>query len=370
MHDIAVIGAGPIGLFAAGELAKRGYDVIVFEEHPDIGNPSHCSGLFSTHIFEIVGNKGIAHPVKRADIIAPSGEKLSIGDSTVRGYVVDRVEFDRAMARTAVREGAEIHVKERTRKIHKNEITTTLGEYRARVIIGADGVNSLVRKSMGIPGPKLMGAVQVIAEYESEEIERVKIWVGDSIAPGFFAWLIPISDTLVKVGLGARTRAWEHLTNLLKRLNLQPLSIHGGAIPITQVERTWDSSRIIVGDAAGQVKATSGGGVYPGLRSAECAVQSVHRFLSEGASLRAYEQCWRKSVGKELKIATYLHGLYTRMTDADFNALIHDLNNDDVIRIINKFGDIDYPSRVAWRIFRRKPGLLKYTHIAARQKKF
>ncbi len=369
MHDVVVVGAGPIGLFIAGALSKRGFDVHVFEEHSEIGNPWHCSGLFSTHIFDITGNLAMLHPAKRASIIAPSGESLNIGDDKIHGYVVDRVEFDRALARRAIGAGAELHLKSRVKRIEGNVIKAN-EEHRFRLIIGADGINSTVRRHIGGEPPHVMGAVQAMVPHEADDLEKVTIWVGDSVAPGFFAWLIPVDEHIAKVGLGSRVHAYEYLKKLLKKLRVQPLSVNGGGIPVTQVQKTWSENAMIVGDAAGHVKATSGGGVYPGLTAAQCAVQAAVDYLEHGTSLKSYETCWRKKIGKELKVATHLHRIYTGMSDADFNQLIHDLNSEEIVSIINRYGDIDYPSRVAWRIFRRKPSLLKYTKFAAKQKKF
>lgn len=370
MLDVAVVGAGPIGLFIAGHLSSLGYRVAVFEEHPEIGNPSHCSGLFSTHIFEIVPKMGVLHPAKRATIHAPNGKTLKIGNDSVRAYVVNRVEFDRGMARIAAEKGVAIHLRERVKKVHYPKIQTVRGEYRARVIVGADGINSIVRKSMGIKSPKILGASQVTAHYPVDDLENVHIFVGSSIAPGFFAWIIPLFDDLVKIGLASYGNSWIYLKKFLKRLNVQALSISGGGIPIGTVERTYAAGTIIVGDAAGHVKATSGGGVYPGLMASKCAVEVISKTLKIGdygkARMREYEVCWRKSIGKELKKASYLHRIYRKIRDEDFNAIVDDLNDKKIIKVINEEGDIDYPSRVVMKVLGKKPSLLKYLSIPAR----
>ncbi len=366
VHDAAVIGGGPIGLFIAWKLAKRGYDVHVFEEHSEIGNPWHCSGLFSKHIFDITGNFAQLHPARKARIIAPSGEELEIGDEKIHGYVVDRVEFDRTLARQAVRAGAELHLKSKIKNLNGGKVQGK----NFRVVVGADGINSVVRRAMGIAAPEMRGAVQAIVPYETEFPDKVTIWVGESVAPGFFAWLIPLNNEMAKVGLASRYHAYDFLQRLLRRIDAEPLAIMGGAIPITQVERTWKDNMVIVGDAAGQVKATSGGGVFPGLMAAKCAIDAISRYIDENVQLKSYETCWRKEIGKELKIATRLHRIYESMSDSEFNSLIHDLNDPKIVEIINRYGDIDYPSRVAWRVFSRRPGLLKYSKIAAKQKKF
>ena len=368
-YDVAIVGAGPIGSFIAKEIASLGYDIVIFEEHSEIGNPSHCSGLFSTHIFDIVGKIGILHPAKKAIIYAPDGSKLRIGNDRVRGYVVDRVKFDRELAKMAGAKGVNIHLKERVKRVKYPTIRTTKGEYKARIIVGADGINSIVRKEMGIMAPKILGAVQIIAPSYLDE-NTVEIFLGSSIAPGFFAWRIPLFDNLSKIGLASYKNSWIYLKKLMKKLKVQPLSISGGGIPINTAERTYAKGMLIVGDAAGQVKATSGGGVYPGLMCAKCAIKTIENALErEDYSenfLRNYETCWRNGIGRELKYASYLHKLYTKIRNDEFNKIIKLLNDKKVIKIINEEGDIDYPSRVAIKKKRKKPSLIKYLSIPAR----
>jgi len=370
IYDVIIVGAGPIGTYIGSEIASLGYDVLILEEHSEIGNPSHCSGLFSTHIIDMVGKLGVLHPAKYATIHAPDGGKLRIGDGKIRGYVVDRVKFDREMAKRAANNGADIHLKERVKRVAYPLVSTKMGEYRGRIIVGADGINSIVRKSIGVRSPKIIGAVQVMAEYEIEEMENVDIFLGSEIAPGFFGWIIPLFDDLVKIGLASYGNSWNYLKRFLKNVDGKALSISGGGIPIGTVKRSYGEGIIIVGDAAGHVKATSGGGIYPGLLASNCAITTIKKALEMNdfsqKMLSSYENCWRNGIGKELNQALYLHKIYRKIRDEEFNKLVRDLNDEKLIAIINEYGDIDYPSRVATKIFRKKPSLLRYLSIPVR----
>ena len=370
IYDVIIVGGGPIGTFIASHIASSGYEVLILEEHAEIGNPAHCSGLFSTHIMDIVGKLGVLHPAKYATVHAPDGGKLKIGNGKIHGYVVDRVKFDREMAKKAVECGAELHLKERVKKVSYPAVYTAKKEYRGKIIVGADGINSIVRKSLKVQSPKILGAMQVTAKYNVENIESVDIFVGYSVAPGFFAWIIPLFDNLSKIGLASYENSWTYLKRFLKKVNARVLSISGGGIPIGTVDRSYGKGTIIVGDAAGHVKATSGGGIYPGLMASKCAIDTIKKALEIGdfseSMLSSYENCWRNGIGKELKQALYLHKIYRKIKDEEFNRLIHDLNDEKLIKIINEYGDIDYPSRVATKIFRKKPSLLRYLSIPAR----
>ncbi len=372
--DVAIVGGGPVGLFIAASLSRMGYSVTVFEEHSDIGNPSHCSGLFSGHILEIVGGKerrGVLKATSKAEIVAPDGSSLQIQSTTTKVYVVNRVEFDRSLARDAINKGAEIRLKERVRAVSKGFIKTSRGEYQSRIIVGAGGINSVVRREIMVSAPRIIGAAQVIADYHYEDEDLVRIYVGNKIAPGFFAWIIPLGDDVAKIGLASYGNSWLFLKRLLKRLNAQPLSVSGGGIPVSTVSKTYGNGMLIVGDAAGQVKATSGGGVYPGLKSAQCAVRTIEIALESGdysrAAMKKYEDCWRREIGKELSNAQYIHRQYRKIKDVDFNNIVRELNRPDMLKIINEYGDIDYPSKVVWKLLKKNPRLIKYTRIIARK---
>ena len=359
-YDVAVVGAGPVGNYIARELSAAGYGVVVFEEHGYIGNPSHCGGLLSYHVEEIVGKIGFLHYAKRAKIHAPDGSTLEIGNDENRAYVVSRVEFDRELARMAINKGADIHLKERVRIIDNGKIVTNAGEYRAGIIVGADGINSVVRKAIGARLPDILGAAQAMVKYRSDDVERVEIFLGKNVAPGFFGWIIPYDENFAKVGVASYEKSYWYLKSLLRKLNLKPLALQFGGIPIGFASKSQWKNMIIVGDAAGQVKATSGGGIYTGLRSAICAVEAIDNYLKGiSADLSGYESCWKGTIGKELKKALYLHRIYRKMRDEDFVKIVRDLNDPDTIKIINEYGDIDYPSRVVWKVIRKRPSILK-----------
>ncbi len=374
LMDVAIVGGGPVGLFIAASLSKMGYSVTVFEEHSDIGNPSHCSGLFSEHILEIVGEKerrGILKATRRAEIMAPDGSLLRIKSSSSRVYVVNRVEFDRSLARDAINNGAEIHLKERVKAVSRRFIKTSWGEYRSKIIVGTDGINSVVRREILVSPPKIIGAAQVVANYNYGEEDLVRIYVGNEVAPGFFAWVIPLGSDMAKIGLASYGNSWLFLKKLLRQLKAHPLSISAGGIPVSTVSRTYGEGMLIVGDAAGQVKATSGGGVYPSLKSAQCAVKTIERALESGdysrTAMKKYEDCWRREIGKELSNAQYIHRQYRKIKDVDFNNIVRELNRPDMLKIINEYGDIDYPSKVVWKLLKKNPRLIKYTRIIARK---
>lgn len=142
------------------------------------------------------------------------------------------------------------------------------------------------------------------------------------------------------------------------------LGKHSGIIPLGTLEKTFTEGGMVVGDAAGQVKATSGGGIYPGLVCAGlCAKTATEALgednLSEG-SLAVYQEAWTRNIGDELKKAMMMHRIFSNMDDRELEDVFGMLSNPDILDTVNRVGDIDYPSRLGWLLLRKEPGFLRY----------
>jgi flavin-dependent dehydrogenase len=171
--------------------------------------------------------------------------------------------------------------------------------------------------------------------------------------------------------------AYEYFSRFLKnplvakRLEeAEPISYQAGMIPFGLSKRTAADNVVIVGDAACQVKATSGGGLYTGLASAaECANVLVNSLESKDhshASLSRYEKMWFERVGKELKRDLMLHRAFARLSDKKFEKVFDLVDREDILDLITKRGDIDYPSKLGWRLVKMEPRLLRFATPALR----
>jgi flavin-dependent dehydrogenase len=199
----------------------------------------------------------------------------------------------------------------------------------------------------------------------------VHIFAGERYGPGFFAWIIPIGGDRYRIGWGfgrPDIRA-DPLQALIKDHpeifeGLEILSQTGGLIPVGARSRMSGTRGLVVGDAAGQAKATSGGGLYTSLVSARhCADAAMAALAADDTSaerLSAYDKSWRTGIGRELTQATALRTAYRRLTDRELEWALKMLRVPGMRQVIDRYGDIDFPSRLAANALRFGPGLLRF----------
>jgi flavin-dependent dehydrogenase len=245
---------------------------------------------------------------------------------------------------------------------------------KSKLLIGADGPHSHIRRLFNFPKPRetLKG---IGAELTNTTLDPryVHIYVGQTLAPGFFAWVIPTntSGTTARIGLCIGKNSPHHLQHYYSLLLQQPLlkdttiiRQFGGTIPLGPLKNTVEDHLMLVGDAAAQVKPTSGGGLYPGLLCAtHCSTVaedalSTQRF--DAAFLKRYHIKWTKDIGRELSLGMKFRTIFTRLTDRELNKYLEKLNKEKIIQIINTSGDIDYPSRLALPLIKAMPSLLSF----------
>lgn len=367
-YDVAVIGAGPAGSMAAKKAAEGGADVVIFEEHPRAGWPVQCAGLFGVRALEeseLPPAKFVIRPVRGAMFISPGGVQIAFRSQEVKAWVVDRRIFDRALLAEAARSGAEVMirspvtglVREGDRSVLKVGHSVDRQNIEARVVISAEGAGARIARSAGIdPVREILSSAQVELPFEIEDPEMVEVFLGRDVAPGFFAWAIPASEGVARVGLSCRNNACPYLKRLLKsplirsRIRGGPLHLVVGGLPLGPHASTVAEGIIAVGDAAGQVKPTSGGGIYPGLVCAKIAGKVAASAAREGdasaARLSEYERRWRSELGRELRLGMIVHRMRACMNDRELDDLVRLLaDRDDLIRMIEEEGDIDRPSR-------------------------
>ncbi|MBI4313173.1 MAG: NAD(P)/FAD-dependent oxidoreductase [Chloroflexi bacterium] len=378
-YDAVVVGAGPAGSAAARGIARGGFRVLVLEEHAQIGVPLHCSGLVTprTLVEAGVGEGMIVNAIVGAHVCVPSGRTLTIGNGKTRAYVIDRVGLDRALADSAQQAGAALMRGARlldarrehggvTLSIRRNDALHTL---RTRLLIGADGVHSRVAKALGLSGPSErvfgLGAEGVLP---GSDRDHVQVFVGNDIAPGWFAWTIPLGDGRVRLGVGSSgplrpaAAMRRFLSVYAQRLGgWEQRRLTGGVIPIWSRRATVGDNVMLVGDAAGQVKPTSGGGIFSGLAGARLAAETACDALAKDdlseRALRAYAKAWEKAFGREFRRGEDLRRLYKTLTDEDFERMLRIFSARPVVALFNRYGDIDYPGGVFRRLFSATPAL-------------
>lgn len=352
-----IIGGGPCGLMTASELSKKGITAKVIEEDPHIGKPVQCTGILTTSIKKImkVENSAILNRLKRAEIICGNNHlELPVDD-----IVVDRVKFDKQIKDMALSDGAEIETSTKalsiSRKNNNIVVKTDKKSYLCRNLIGADGPFSITKKFINKDiKTDFIISRQAIVKGKFDE-DCFKVYLG-SDAPGFFAWVVPESSKIARVGIGSKKNPNIHFERLLKKLDIKKSCIleeQGGLIPIYDPSLRTEADNIyIVGDAAGHVKATTGGGIIPGLQSAKILAKTI-------SEAKSYEKGWRKELGRELWMHLKIRKGLDKFSDNDYRELIRMLSDKSSKKIFAEHNrDNIYSMFLELAI--KKPGLAKF----------
>jgi len=374
-HDAIVVGAGPAGLLAATKIAEAGYNVLVLEEHERVGEPDHCAGLLSSSGLESLGlslpDDVIQNTVSGARIHAPSGYSIFIERGRHEAFVVDRRRFDSWLAEVAIAKGVTLRTSSRVTQITEPKtgrlsVRTSNQYLESRTVIIAEGVRSVLSKSVGFPVVSRSSRLPAYQyEVESINIEKdlVEMFYGRQLAPGFFAWIIPLDEGKARIGLASRNKskirldsAIRHHPIISKRLeNAKITRGMGGIVLVSQpVSRLSSEGIVIVGDAAGMVKATTGGGVVIGGLTAQIAGESVNESLRENdlakEHLRRYDKRCRALYYRELQTMYMVQKALTSLSDKGLDSVVKDAHDMGLLEIVRREGDMDLQGRVIRRL--------------------
>ena len=355
MYDVVVVGAGPVGNSAARFCAEKGLSVLVLEEHPAVGHPVQCAGLLSNAAFAAceVSMRSVYRTVSGAKIYPEIGNPLVFDAGCTKAYVVDRTQLDAETAARAADAGADFAVK--TCAAHADEkrkcIRTADGnEISYRILIAADGPRSVVARSFGVaPSKYLYAGVQAEVPYA---IDTPQVELYPNASPDFFAWAIPVTDTVSRIGLCGTKQVPELFAAFKKRFSASTLHFVTGAIPIGIREKICGPSWMLAGDAAGFPKPTSGGGIYTGIRSAFHAADTAAEALETGDTSVYAKRC-RDDFGRELEIGMQFLKFRRSLAKEDVDKILGVLNTPEIIRIISEYGDMDKPSLLFKQLIKR-----------------
>ncbi len=351
--DVVISGCGPVGGFCAKVLAEKGFKVIVFEEHSEVGLPKHCSGLIHPRIEDITEmsfEDALENEIRGAHI-AFEGEEISMHAESCKSLVLDRSIVDKIIAEAAEGSGAQIKKGERTKSFERKDDGIVVNGVKCRILIGADGIRSRVAAFSRLKEKQeIVRGVQCDARYKAREKENVEVYLGRDVAPGFFAWVIPIAEERCRIGLGVNEgSASAYLKKLLERLGAEPYETFGGGIPIGLIRKSYADRVMLVGDAAMQVKPISGGGVNIGLRCAKICVDIASKALENDATsesaLAEYQRLWKKEFEREIRFGIIARRFIYGMSDSELRRIFN-APDEELLNKISMYGDIDYPSRI------------------------
>ena len=339
LNDVIVIGAGPAGNNTAYRLASQGHDVLVADWRQNVGDKL-CTGIVGTECIDRYPPDPslIYKSARSAQLVTPDGRTSELSVHGVQAHIIDRVGYVASMAEKAKAAGADYHLGSRATEVVVKEdrchvrFTSASEEWtgEAKAVVLASGFGSELgyKAGLGRPGG-YVGAAQ--AEVEAPHIDQISIYVGRSVAPGFFAWLVPTNNGRALLGLLSRHRAMDHLDSLIAQLEGEGkiTGIAGGpskwGIPLKPPSRTYGHRILAVGDVAGQVKPTTGGGIYYALlasdAASDCLDESIRRDDFSARRLSTYEREWKSLLSRELKVGTMARRFFESLDDEQISYL-------------------------------------------------
>lgn len=344
-YHVVVVGGGPAGAMAALTAAEAGARVLVIERSPN--RLACCTGLVGPRALDLLDLPArlVVQVVRSVRVYAPGGKSVEFEAPVPKGFVLDRCGLDRWLLARAAEAGAVVRRGVAAEGLEGRLLHTTAGPLTYDVLIGADGVQSVVRRGAGLPSPGevLAGAqARVAAALPGDAVE---VHLGSEVAPGFFAWVVPYDEGTVLAGL--LTTDVAAAASLLDRFlgrrfpRAHVYGVANGLVPVGPPSRTVRGPVLIVGNAAGQVKPLSGGGILFGALSARAAGDIAAR---APLALAQYEDRWRSEIGEEIAFGLRARRAFLSLSDDVLDRAIPSLDRSDLRRLIAREGDIDRPS--------------------------
>jgi len=370
--DVMVIGGGPAGLQTARLLAEGGASVVVCEKKLEVGLNVVCTGFVGREIFSEFGlpAETLGSEFQEARIVSSKGRTIHYRHPSPFAAVVDRRRFDRALGLLAETAGAKIETGTTVRDAvcdGRGVVLETIADgcvsrRRARLAVLATGVDRRLHAKLGLTAPKrFVNGAQV--EIRGGESPIPTIYAGPPTAPGGFAWSVPAGEGRVRIGLITDERPQEAFAAFLHR-HYPELTLDGAARPLEfkpisqgMAKTTVARRALSVGEAAGQVKTTTGGGIYFGLWGARVAAEVAAKALKadalEAADLMSYERRWKAALKREISLGLYVRKLYSWMSESQFESLFTLAQTDGIIPLIQSEGNFDWQSGVLRSLFRK-----------------
>ena len=357
-YDIAIIGAGPAGLEVGYQLSKKGFKVIIIDRKREIGKPVQCAGLVGQKVIELVGRGGyIISKVTYAKVFSKSAS------ATIRGiehaYSIDRASFDKYMASRALNAGSDIMLNSTAKEVKNGKVILKSSEIFADYVIIAEGAERRISRRLGIvrSSPIITGYELLIKPKNTIE-EDVHIVLDSELFPRFFGWVVPKGDFLLVGGGGLLCGdVIRHSVRFIaKRYGIKGIFGHySGGIPLRPSLSVSKGNIFCVGDCAGQVKATTGGGSYMGIVFARALSEHIEDLHNDFHIGKEYIYR-RKNELKELIIDYKIWRWYSSLDNLSYDRMVIFLKENESL-----FGKVpyDYHSRaIFYSLFSKKKGLV------------
>lgn len=345
-YDVVIAGGSVAGLVCAREIATNNNSVLVIEEDYEVGTPEHCGGLVSISGLEELGvipfRKTFDHMIESAEIRAPNGNSFTINSKNQKVVEISRRELDKQLAHQAQKNGAVIKVRTSFQELTNSGIRTNEGSIDCKIFVDARGVSSLIHKDR----TGILSSAQYEIYADWIEKGKVKVIFDQKRFPGFFAWIIPSGDGKGKVGVaGKAINVAETLEKILEekgnystiRKIFAPIWIKG------PIENFINGKTVIIGDAAGQAKPTTAGGIYSSGMGGLLAGKAISKYLRSNnpKDLESYQTQWLDKFGKEFEKQLLARKILERLDNDTINKLFDSITP-EMIQDISQKEDFDF----------------------------
>jgi len=371
--DALIVGGGPGGLFMASRLAERGVRTLVCEEHDRVGDPVHCTGVLSADSFPRfdLPDSATLNQLTAVRFVSPGGIPVDYTTPSPLATVIDRPAFDRALAARAIAAGAEVRPGARVTalEVEAAGVRATVGGamMHARLAVLACGASYAFQRKFGFGLPRAyLHTAQ--RELRASRVADVELHFGQHVAPGGFAWAVPVvrpDGPYVRVGvmasrdvLGcyARMVHWVGERCGVKDRDLPPRQ---KILPLGAIDRTFGERMLAIGDAAGLVKPTTGGGIHYSIVSAALAAGVVVDALAadrlDAEALSAYERAWRAELADEFEAQRELRDVVTKLSDQAIDNFFELAHTDGIMPIVRATARFNEHRPLIRAIFKHPP---------------
>ncbi len=365
--DLCVVGASIAGNYLAYLLSKSNIKIVVIEEHKDIGIPLQCAGIISqklSHLIELPKDI-VLNRVKTAKIINSSGNFIKLSGNE-HPYVIDRIALDRLYYdKNKKATNITYYLGERFRSLKygiENSqkcvlIETSKRLIKSKMLIGCDGPLTSVGKHLKVKN-KLLYAAQIRIKGNFNENEAVMYF--HPLWKQLFGWIVPEGNNIYRIGIASSKNVKKCFLVYLKKLGINinnKIDQQGGIIPYGIMNKSAFNNVLLLGDAAGQVKATTGGGIVMLLTAAKHASNCVklsfkHNNFSKRFIKKHYEKLCLRTIGKELKLHYIIRLILERLTSEDFEVFFKIVKENKIEYIISLYGDMDFPKDLIFKLLK------------------
>ncbi len=329
--DFIIVGAGPVGSYLAKSLAEEGCSVGVFDRKREVGEGVICSGIIGKDAYDKFNlpGKAIIRKISSLKVFSPSLIELRYDKEEPFAYIADRKIFDRELVREASKAGAEIFLGSNVFDIHK-EKNGILIKYSkngrefqksARCSIIASGTNFALHRKIGFSAPENILWGNRVEAIGGDGNGSVEVYILSKPDLSSFGWIIPLNGH-TRIGALSAKSSREPLENLIYksngRFNVDMDNVEKAPIACGNSKKIAGERVIAVGEAAGQVKTTTGGGIYYGLIGASIAKEILLKAAKtdnfSDNTLKEYEKIWAERMGDEIRNGIMVRNVASKIT--------------------------------------------------------